>query len=199
MASVRAWPRREAAGCWRRAVRRAASACLPELFRLHPRGPRKLGAAGEKHDSRPCKAQDPRRFSPCCRRTPPSRAAGLYCASRAAADEGCERHQCQSWFYGKPQGRQCGGTQSRKAAAARNRRGGIAANGPSRDGLCAGCPGYRERAALRRTFRRPRRRVAAARAADGERRVIGAGESRRGDVRCSCAPARAGCLAWRSI
>jgi ribonuclease P protein component len=37
MASVRAWPRQEAAGCWPRAAQRAASAFLPELFRL-PQG-----------------------------------------------------------------------------------------------------------------------------------------------------------------
>ncbi len=31
MAFVREWPRRAAAGCWRRGAQKAASACLPEL------------------------------------------------------------------------------------------------------------------------------------------------------------------------
>ena len=171
MAFVREWPLRAVAGCWPRAARRAASACLPESRSCRAARPRRKRLRAEPSTTRYRPqvalhrlktradflrvAADARRAvrpGLCCRprRSPPAR----------------RRRGGAGRLHRKPAGRQCGAAQSGEAAVARGGSGGAGpatgANGT--DYVLIARAGDR-RAALCRAGRRSRGGVAPARPA----------------------------------
>ena len=140
-----------------RAARRAASACRPDLSRPIRRSrssparaecrPRTAGEACDADGLVSLKTRAD--FLRVAASAPPAVRPGLYSASGGASRPGPRAARfCEGRFYGEPQGRQCGRTQSRKAAAARNAAAEFRPRRAARDRLCADRPAGTGRAAL---------------------------------------------------
>src|SRR2546421_4109844 len=122
MAFVREWPPQAVVGCWPRGVPRVASACLLDRAGLREftgRATTPRAQPGDNPDIEgewACKAQDPRRFSACCRRTSPGGTAWLGAAGSLSPIGRERRRDGAGWLHREPKGRECRAAQSGKAA-----------------------------------------------------------------------------------